>query len=647
MKGLPSAERFHVGLIAILATIVVAAHVLGATVLEHTLWGTHAYAFLPSGTLVAALVATLILVGLALRPPAVTLRWRAPASLSARAALWGGIVAVAALLFWWLRIRHALLGDSSPLSHNVPLGEHTHPRQPLSLLVHHEFYQWTRGLFAAPGRTPQDVAFHTLGLDSVVAGAFFVPVAVALARRLVAARPADAGLRAEEGRAGGGVVALAAGLLLTQGYMQLFFGYIENYSWFTLAIGLYLWAGMGVLAGRAPLTLASLALAAAIGLDLAGIIFLPSLALLAVVGLMRPDRRRATTVQVALTLLIFLGLHLSLAALGGFDAWEGFRYMWDLVVRGEATDRSVTFLISWPHLREFFAVELLVGPFAGFLLIPTAAYRLAAPGGKDARLTFVLMAALPAFLGCWMYGDSFLGIPRDWDLFAPMALPFAAAAVHCLATAGMGPRTVRRLLAVATVISVFHTAPWILLNTSEARSLERFKALPSSLGRTENVVAYWYLGHGDRVTARVWFERAVASNPGDAPAQHKLGQYAMDEGHFPEAIGHFEMAVRARPDKSEFRLSLVDALVLGNRLEEARSQLAVLTRAEPGRPELWACTGIVLLGLGRQAEAHAALARAVALAPGEPRYARLLAQGVAPGAFARAVRDDWDALVVK
>ena len=45
-----------------------------------------------------------------------------------------------------------------------------HPRQPLSLLLHHEFYQWTRGLFAAPGRSPQDVAFHTLGLDSVVAG---------------------------------------------------------------------------------------------------------------------------------------------------------------------------------------------------------------------------------------------------------------------------------------------------------------------------------------------------------------------------------------------------------------------------------------------------------------------------------------------
>src|SRR5438552_13768491 len=110
MKGLPSAERFHVGLIAILATIVVAAHVLSATVLEHTRWGTHAYAFLPSGTLVAALVATLILVVLAIRPPAITLRWRAPASFPARAAVWGGVVIIAALLFWWLRIRHALLG---------------------------------------------------------------------------------------------------------------------------------------------------------------------------------------------------------------------------------------------------------------------------------------------------------------------------------------------------------------------------------------------------------------------------------------------------------------------------------------------------------------------------------------------------------
>jgi Flp pilus assembly protein TadD len=196
-------------------------------------------------------------------------------------------------------------------------------------------------------------------------------------------------------------------------------------------------------------------------------------------------------------------------------------------------------------------------------------------------------------------------------------------------------------------VSLFHTGPWVALNTSEARSLERYKTLPASKGRTEMVVGYWYLTHGDKPRAREWFERAVAAYPPNNLARHQLGLYAMDEGRYPEAIAHFEMAVRARPDKTNYRLSLVDALVLGGRPAEALPHLETLAAAEPQHPEHWACTGIVLSGLGRTSEARQALERAAALAPGEPRYARLIARLGEPDAYARAVAEDWDALVLK
>jgi tetratricopeptide (TPR) repeat protein len=645
MTDLSPSDRFHTALFGILAGVAILGHVLGATIFKNVLWGTHFYGFFPGVVLAAALIATLGLGLLWVRLPNGATAPAPPHSTAGRAAMWAGIVALSAGLFWWLRIRHTLLGDSGPLSHNLPLGEHTHPRQPLSLFLHHYVYEWARGLFEVSGRSLQDVARETVGLEGVVAGAIFVPVAFALARHLVAPAPASAVEGQRPGR--GGVVALATALLLTQGYMQLFFGYVENYTWFTLAIGLYLWAGLSFVAGRAPLSLASLALAAAIGLNISGIAFLPSLAALGVWGLLRRDRRASTARDLGVTVLIFLGLQTFLASLGGFSAREGFRYMWDLVIRGEATDRSTNYLFSWPHLREFFAVQTLIGPFAGFLLVPAAAYRLAAPGAKDVRLFFLLMASLPPFAAAWLYGDSIQGIPRDWDLFAPFALPFVAAAVYCVASTPIHTAVLRRLLGIATLVSLFHTGSWVALNACEARSLERYKTLPASKGRTEMVVGYWYLTHGQKGLAREWFERAIAAYPANNLAHHQLGLYAMDEGRYADAVKHFEVAVSARPDKSNYRLSLVDALVLAGRPAEALPQLEALTAAEPSRAEFWGCYGIVLSGLGRVSEARAALERGAALAPGDPRYARLAARLGEPDAYARALREDWDALVIK
>lgn len=646
MSRLPPATPFYAALVGSLAALTIVAHLLGATILQRVLWGTHFFGFLPPVALAAGLPVTLALIVLAARLPTAGPPTASRGGRLAAAAGWAVIVALSAALFWWLRIRHLLLGDSGPLSHNLPLGEQTHPRQPLSLLLHHHVYEWTRGLFESAGRSPQDVARDTVALDSVVAGALLVPVAYALARHLIEPHPAEATIAGPRPR-DPVAVALAAGLLLTQGYVQLLFGYVENYTWFILAIAFYLWAGMRHVAGRAPLALAGLALAAAIGFNISGIIFLPSLAALGVWGLLKRDRRRAAIRDLALCALTFLGLQLLLSALGGFSAREGFRYMWDLVVRGEATDRSASHLLSWPHLREFFAVQMLIGPFAGFFLVPATLYRLAVPGARDARLMFLLSAALPAFVAAWMYGDSVQGIPRDWDLFAPFGLAFVAAAIYCMGSAPLGTGALRRLLAVGVAVSLFHSGAWIAINTSEARSLERYKTLPASKGRTEMVVGYWYRTHGQEGLAREWFERAVAAYPGNNLAQHLLGLYAMDEGRYADAAAHFEMAVRARPDKANYRLSLVDALVLGGRPEAARPHLAVLTAAEPTRAELWACTGIVFSALGRVSDARQAFERATFLAPADPRYRGLLARAGEPDAFARAMANDWDALVLK
>lgn len=177
-----------------------------------------------------------------------------------------------------------------------------------------------------------DVAFDTVALSSVVAGAMFVRVAIALARQLLTrpAGPVDGG-----DPSAAPSVPLAAGLLLTQGYMQPFFGYVENYTWFTLA-------------------------------------------LLAAWGLMRPSTRAAALRDSLLTNVLFVGVPLPLASVGGFSPREGLDHVWNLAVRGEHTDKSTAYLVSWAHLRDFFAFQMLMGPFAG-LLVPFGLHHLGEP----------------------------------------------------------------------------------------------------------------------------------------------------------------------------------------------------------------------------------------------------------------------------
>jgi tetratricopeptide (TPR) repeat protein len=643
------AERFYVVIIMALSVVVVGGHLLGATVLKGVLWGTHFYGFFPPVVLVVALVAT---VAGALAIDTRLRRTEAPASprrdtaAAARVGVPLVLGALAGMIFWVFRIRHTLLGDSGPLSHNLPLGEHTHPRQPLSLMLHHQVYQWTHRLFESAGRSRQEVAYDTVALNSVVAGALFVPVAIALARQLVW-KPDGAQDRPGATRAMTTSVAVAAALLLAQGYIQLFFGYVENYTWFALAFALFLWAGLAYLRGQVPLVLASLTLAVAIGLNFSGIVLLPALALLAGWGLLRPATRGAAIRDSVATVAILLGLQTALALLGGFSAVEGFRYMWDLVVRGEATDHTLTYLVSGAHLRDFFSFQVLMGPFAGFLFVPAMLHRLTGGRSRDARVLFLVAAALPAFAASWLYGDSIQGIPRDWDLFAPFALLYTAAGIHCLASTPMRPTVTNRLLALATAVSLFHTGSWVGINTSVERSLERYATLPLSRGRPQMTIGYWYLTHGQTDRARQWFERSVAIYPGNNTAQYQLGLFAMDARRFDEAVQRFAIATRSRPDKANYRLALVDALVMAGHPEAAAPELERLLDAEPGRADYWACYGIVLSGLGRAADARAALVLAAARAPGDARVAKLIARLAEPDAYARAVREDWDALVVK
>src|SRR6185295_18544896 len=105
------------------------------------------------------------------------------------------------------------------------------------------------------------------------AGAVFLPVVWAIARHLTRRVPSSG---AGHDRTSTALVFLC---LVTQGYMQIFFGYVEIYALAAAANAIYVLAALRFLDDGAPLWPAALALNLAVALHLSAVVLAPSFAI--------------------------------------------------------------------------------------------------------------------------------------------------------------------------------------------------------------------------------------------------------------------------------------------------------------------------------------------------------------------------------
>ena len=142
------------------------------------------------------------------------------------AALGGG---AALPIFWLLRASAGEFGDSLEIQRKIAEeGALWREREPLDFFLHVVAY---RALHPLTGWEVTTV----YAVMSCLAGGLFV-VVVVLLTALLARRQLDR--------------LLAAGLILTAGFVQLFFGYLESYTLMTCGLAVFLFLGLLCLAGR-------------------------------------------------------------------------------------------------------------------------------------------------------------------------------------------------------------------------------------------------------------------------------------------------------------------------------------------------------------------------------------------------------------
>ncbi len=236
------------------------------------------------------------------------------------------------------------------------------------------------------------------------------------------------------------------------GFMQLFFGDVENYTLVSVLILLYLFTGYLYLEDRVSLLVPSCVLAVAITFHLLAGFLLPSLAYLYLVAL---RRRQVLPVAAAAVTLIAIP-----AAVVVYLHYRGLPF--------EAI-RTSNALGQAGKLQRFAAPSLEYhGQIVSllFLLFPPLLCFLPLLGYKRVPLTRfnVFMAlAVVTFMGYVVTWRADLGVYNDWNLYAPAALPLAVLFWYNFARADW---LVNKAGVAAALIltSGVHSYAWIIRN---------------------------------------------------------------------------------------------------------------------------------------------------------------------------------------
>ena len=236
------------------------------------------------------------------------------------------------------------------------------------------------------------------------------------------------------------------------GFMQLFFGDVENYTLVTALILLYVLTGYLYLEGRIGLLAPNCVLAVAVTFHLLAAFLLLSLAYLYLVAL---QRRQLLSVALAAVALIAIP-----AAVVVYFHYHGLPF--EIIRTSNAFGQA-------GKLRRFAAPSLeyhgqivsllflLFPPLLGF--VPLLAYKRIAL----TRFNIFMALAVIVFTAYVFIWRADLGVYNDWNLYAPAALPLAVFFWYNFARADW---LVNRVGIAAALIltSGVHSYAWIIRN---------------------------------------------------------------------------------------------------------------------------------------------------------------------------------------
>lgn len=515
--------------IQIVYFVIILVFALAALAPELRLWGCASWAFLPKLLAGLLFVVGLIAGMLAARLPFVSGRQAVPVSRpedERRFVLVSlGAAVVLTLLFWSLAARTHFLGDGYQLLARLSGGAMMTKSWDTgaSLLMN--------GVYAIIGGAPSERALRAYQIVAIASGLLFVVTAALASRRLFE----DNGRR----------LAFFFGLG-SSGYMLMFFGYVENYATFIVAVLLFCLVGLLALQDRMSRWWSLVPLAAACALHIFGVLLLPGVLYLllhdSALGTAWRNWRPRYRAALAVGLVILAGAIYYFL----YTTYRFFTFALLPLVPDRFTVEG-DYLVSLKHLVDVINLLLLLLP--GLPLFALVLLRRSARtwwGRPEAR--FLLITFLGALAAVYVFNPG-IGMPRNWDLFAIAGVPLAVLCYYGTLAGTATGREASLVAVLAVLLGVLSLGPRVAAQRVPAIGIATFKNY-LSLDKIRNRNAHsllisYYRETGD--SARAEAEQAAAEASFPESQLNKRARVLIAQQQYRDAAQLLQRAIAINP----------------------------------------------------------------------------------------------------
>lgn len=457
------------------------------------------------------------------------------------------------------------------------------------------------GVFKLMGGTIETDVLYAYQLVSYIAGGLFLLLAAWAARKLHE-KPIDSLL-----------FFLA---LCTGGHMLLFFGYVENYSLFIVAVAAYCLTGLLVIDGVMSRWWLLVVQALAVFFHVFGIVFLPAtvLVLFREQPLVRRWWKMSGRLQLLVGVVVFMVGVLAIYVIQQSINQLTFTFL--PVVHEWFTIQHYT-MFSGMHLADFANQLIVLWPG---LLIALAVILLAgrSKGEKKSwRAGFLALAAFLGLITAFVF-DPKIGMARDWDLYAFAGMPLGLLLLNRMVSdrqKRFRSAVVLFMIAGLAVLAIRTT----VLATSRAAVNQVHSLMYLDPIRNHNVwpiVIRYHMFRGD--SSRVY--AVDAERNALLPEEQWLmnARNLMHEGSYEQAL---MLALKARAryrGMGAYHANYGSALLNLGRKKEAFEELKIARIINPYNVFVLANLGIIYLEGGEPDKARECWEKALELDPRSP-----------------------------
>jgi tetratricopeptide (TPR) repeat protein len=535
--------------------------------------------------------------------------------------LWyAGFSLLAMVLFWVLRSRTHFLGDGYQLISTMDKGGTFRPwAELLEAFVYLNLHKLLNLVFSADAQL-------TYQIGSIVAGGIFVFLLFLFSEYL--------GKDLWE-------KIFVFSILATLGSVQLFFGYVEHYSFAYLTVLAYIFLGLRYLDHQEKLLFVILAFGLCLAFHFASFYLLPSFAYLLLLDKEgRINKKRIWGLGTGLFLLAVLFLLYILWAK------PGLMRIFVLPVEHWFAPGYTSF--SWAHLLDLLNEHLLTSPVGLILVFIACSAGWRKSELKSSAVCFLLLVTGFQLLFHFMI-DPGLGAPRDWDLFSSLSLGYTILGLRLFLNLRHSLSAFKYVATILVFCSFFSTLPWIALNASESKSIQRFRDVldldpkrsrsghyflaqyfdqKGMMGEAERenrrqkeifpelyliVQAMEYSDKGMPDTALALLKKANELNPFSSEVHYYLGKVHHLQGNSDSAEIEYKQALKLNPEYFDADIGLAQLYVQKQLWDKVLEQYKKVLKFRIEDPGIYNNVGTIYLYQDQLDEAIKYFRKAIAL----------------------------------